>query len=77
MESETYEIYGKKQSFWQNNTKWLLLIGERIKTSLIGKRIKIVKTLKQESKQKRRCLQQRCRFDTDPKCIGCDFTFHN
>ena len=50
MESETYEIYEKNQSFLQNNTKWLRLIGERIKTSLIGKRIKATK---QKLNQKR------------------------
>ena len=55
MKSETYEIYGKKLPFRQNNTKWLLLIDEQIKTSLIGKRIK---TLKQESNQKREAFLQ-------------------
>ena len=55
MKSETYEIYGKKLSFWQNNTKWLLLIGERIKTILISKRIK---ASKQELKQKKEAFLQ-------------------
>ena len=74
MESETYEIYGKKQSFSQNNTKWLRLIGERIKTSLIGKRIKATKQ-KLNQKKRRFCnakwhrLHHRCRFDTDLKCV--------
>ena len=51
MESETYEIYGKKQSFSQNNTKWLRLIGKRIKTSLIGKRIKATKQKLNQKKE--------------------------
>ena len=82
MESETYEIYGKKQSFSQNNTKWLLLIGERIKTSLIGKRIKATKQKLNQKKRrfcnaKRHRLHHRCRFDTDLKCVDYGFRFHN
>ena len=74
MESETYEIYGKKQSFSQNNTKWLRLIGERIKTSLIGKRIKATRQKLNQKKRrfcnaKRHRLHHRRRFDTDLKCV--------
>ena len=80
MESETYEIYGKKQSFSQNNTKWLRLIGERIKTSLISKRIKATKQKLNQKKRrfcnaKRHRLHHHCRFDL--KCVDYGFTFHN
>ena len=47
MESETYKIYEKNSHCDKTITKWLLLVGKRIKT---------VKTLKQESKQQKRCF---------------------
>ena len=81
MESETYETYGKNQSFSQNNTKWLRLIGKRIKTSLIGKRIKATKQKLNRKRRfcnaKRHRLHHRCRFDTDLRCVDYGFTFHN